>query len=43
MAERKPVIKSTDMTEEMQQDSVNTAVAVSGNDAGLTAERACQL
>eukprot|EP00887_Chlorella_sp_A99_P004063 scaffold11.g4063.t1 len=27
MAERKPVIKSTDMTDEMQQDAVSTAVA----------------
>ena len=44
MAERKPVIKSTDMTDEMQQDAVSTAQAVSesgrAGGAGLTALRA---
>lgn len=28
MSERKPVIKSTDMTDELQQDAVNTAIQV---------------
>ena len=33
--ERKPVIKSSDMTEEMQQDAVNTAVQVTADSIPL--------
>lgn len=38
MTERKPTIKSTDMAEDMQQDAVNTAVQVRGDQAGQSGD-----